>query len=131
MTHIVPTRRSAGLGGGGAEGGKENGGASSGLTLRGLGPDATLTLINGHRVAYDGAIQGVDISAIPLAALDRIEIVADGSSALYGSDAVAGVANVLLRKDYQGLWTSARIAGTTDGGDFQQEYNPEIGRAHV
>src|SRR3546814_6056254 len=87
--------------------------------LRGLGPDATLTLINGHRVAYDGAIQGVDISAIPLAALDRIEIVADGSSALYGSDAVAGVANVLLRKDYQGLWTSARIAGT------------KIGSAHV
>ncbi|WP_332794424.1 TonB-dependent receptor [Sphingomonas sp. RB3P16] len=112
-----------GIAGGGVQGGNENVGSTSALNLRGLGPDATLTLINGHRVAYDGAIQGVDISAIPLAALDRIEIVADGSSALYGSDAVGGVANVLLRKDYQGLWTSARIAGTTDGGDFQQDYN--------
>ena len=116
-----------GIAGGGAQGGNENVGSTSALNLRGLGADATLTLINGHRVAYDGAIQGVDISAIPLAALDRIEIVADGSSALYGSDAVGGVANVLLRADYQGLWTSARIAGTTDGGDFQQEYNAVTG----
>lgn len=112
-----------GIAGGGAQGGNENVGSTSALNLRGLGPDATLTLINGHRVAYDGAIQGVDISAIPLAALDRIEIVADGSSALYGADAVGGVANVLLRKDYEGLWTSARVAGTTDGGNFQQGYN--------
>lgn len=116
-----------GIAGGGSQGGNENLGSTSALNLRGLGPDATLTLINGHRVAYDGAVQGVDISAIPLAALDRIEIVADGSSALYGSDAVGGVANVLLRKDYTGLWTSARIAGTTDGGDFQQEYNAVTG----
>jgi outer membrane receptor protein involved in Fe transport len=116
-----------GIAGGGAQGGNENLGSTSALNLRGLGPDATLTLINGHRVAYDGAVQGVDISAIPLAALDRIEIVADGSSALYGSDAVGGVANVILRKDYSGLWTSARIAGTTDGGDFQEEYNAVTG----
>ncbi|WP_454885459.1 TonB-dependent receptor domain-containing protein [Sphingomonas oryzagri] len=112
-----------GIAGGGAQGGNENLGSTSALNLRGLGPDATLTLINGHRVAYDGAVQGVDISAIPLAALERIEIVADGSSALYGSDAVGGVANVILRKDFQGLWTSARVAGTTDGGDFEQDYN--------
>lgn len=69
-----------GIAGGGAQGGNENVGSTSALNLRGLGPDATLTLINGHRVAYDGAIQGVDISAIPLAALDRVEIVADGST---------------------------------------------------
>ncbi|MGN6376894.1 MAG: TonB-dependent receptor domain-containing protein [Sphingomonas sp.] len=107
----------------GVQGGNANLGSTSALNLRGLGADATLTLFNGHRVAYDGAVQGVDISAIPLAAVDRVEIVPDGSSALYGSDAVGGVANVILRRDYSGLWTSARIGSATDGGDFQQEYS--------
>ena len=116
-----------GIVGGGVQGGNENLASTSALNLRGLGPDATLTLINGHRVAYDRAIQGVDISAIPLAAVDRIEIIADGSSALYGSDAVAGVANVILRSDFDGLWTSARVAGATDGGDFQQQYEVVTG----
>ncbi|MGF7151542.1 outer membrane receptor protein involved in Fe transport [Sphingomonas zeicaulis] len=116
-----------GIVGGGVQGGNENLAATSALNLRGLGADATLTLINGHRVAYDGAVQGVDISAIPLAALDRIEIVADGASALYGSDAVGGVANVILRRDAEGLWTSARLGGATDGGNFQQQYSAVSG----
>ncbi|AOH85634.1 hypothetical protein AWL63_18505 [Sphingomonas panacis] len=101
---------------------------SSALNLRGLGADATLTLINGHRVAYDGLLQGVDISALPLAAIDRVEIVADGASALYGSDAVGGVANVVLRRDYDGLVTSARFGASTDGGNQQQQYNAVGGR---
>ena len=111
-----------GVVGGGVQGGSENLASTSTLNLRGLGPDATLTLINGHRIAYDGAFQGVDISAIPLAALDRLEIVADGASALYGSDAVGGVANIILRRDYDGIWSSARLSGTTEGGNFQQQY---------
>ncbi|OJY65214.1 MAG: hypothetical protein BGP16_12415 [Sphingobium sp. 66-54] len=90
------------------------------LNLRGLGSDATLTLLNGHRLPYDGAFGGVDISAIPVEAVERIEIVPDGSSAQYGSDAVAGVANIILRRDFTGLKTSARIGGSTDGGNFQQ-----------
>ncbi|MBO9375570.1 TonB-dependent receptor [Sphingomonas histidinilytica] len=100
---------------------------SSALNLRGLGPDATLTLINGHRVAYDGLSQGVDISAIPLAAIERVEIVADGASALYGTDAVGGVANVILRRDFVGLVTSARIGASTDGGNEQQQYGAVTG----
>jgi len=108
--------------------GSENFNASSTLNLRGLGPDATLTLLDGHRLAYDATDQGIDISAIPLAAIDRIEIVADGASALYGSDAVGGVANVILRRDYEGLETSARVGAATDGGDVQQEYNAVAGR---
>ena len=111
-----------GVVGGGVQGGSENLASTSALNLRGLGPDATLTLINGHRIAYDGAFQGVDISAIPLAALDRLEIVADGASALYGSDAVGGVANIILRRDYDGVWSSARLSGATEGGNFQQQY---------
>ena len=100
---------------------------SSALNLRGLGADATLTLINGHRVAYDGVAQGVDISAIPVAALERVEIVADGASALYGSDAVGGVANVILRRDFDGLTTSARYGASTDGGNSQQQYGAVTG----
>ncbi|NJC00036.1 outer membrane receptor for ferrienterochelin and colicin [Sphingomonas trueperi] len=81
--------------------------------LRGLGSDATLTLINGHRLPYDAVNQGVDISIIPLAALERIEVITDGASALYGSDAVGGVANLILRRDYDGLLTSARVGAST------------------
>lgn len=113
-----------GVAGGGDQGlGNENASSSSALNLRGLGPAATLTLLNGHRLAYDSLSQGVDISQIPLAAIDRVEIVTDGSSALYGSDAVGGVANVILRRDYQGALASARLGGSTDGGNTQQQYD--------
>lgn len=107
--------------------GSENANSSSTLNLRGLGPDATLTLLNGHRLAYDATNQGVDISAIPLAAIDRIEVIADGSSALYGSDAVGGVANILLRRDYDGLLTSVRVGAASEGGNFQQQYSAVTG----
>ena len=112
----------------GAQGTSENITSSSALNLRGLGADATLTLFNGHRVAYDAISQGVDISAVPLAAIERVEIVTDGSSALYGSDAVGGVANVILRHDYEGASVSARIGGATDGGDFEQQFNLVSGK---
>jgi iron complex outermembrane receptor protein len=118
-----------GVAGGGDQGNLNNNiNSSSTINLRGLGPDATLTLINGHRVAYDGISQGVDVDQIPVAALDRIEIVADGASALYGSDAVGGVANILLKKDYDGLNVSARLGAATDGGDEQQQYDLTTGR---
>lgn len=107
----------------GAASGNQNFTSGSGLNLRGLGPDATLTLLNGHRVAYDGPSQSIDISAIPISAVDRLEIVPDGSSALYGSDAVAGVANVILKRDFDGFDARARIGGTSDGGGFQQQYS--------
>ncbi|MFW2449248.1 MAG: TonB-dependent receptor plug domain-containing protein [Qipengyuania pacifica] len=95
--------------------------SASSANLRGLGPDATLTLLNGHRLPYNSAFQGVDISAIPLAAVDRIEVVPDGASALYGSDAVGGVVNVILRRDFDGVTTSAQIGASTDGGNFRQQ----------
>ncbi|WP_165363639.1 TonB-dependent receptor [Sphingobium cupriresistens] len=96
---------------------------SSAINLRGLGPDATLTLFNGHRVAFDAVSQGVDISAIPLVAIERIDIVTDGASALYGSDAIGGVANVILRRAYDGLFTSARLGAATSGGAVTQQYD--------
>lgn len=116
-----------GVAGGGDQGGWNNLDNSSALDLRGLGPDATLTLINGHRVAYDGVDSGVDISAIPIAAVERVEVVTDGASAVYGSDAVAGVANVILRRDFQGVEATARYGGSTDGGNQQQQYGVTTG----
>lgn len=112
----------------GGGGGNENVNSSSALNLRGLGPDATLTLINGHRVAYDAAAQGVDISSVPLTAVERVEIVMDGTSALYGSDAIGGVANIILRSDFDGLETSARFGATTDGGYSQRQFGGTGGR---
>src|SRR6185312_8797256 len=82
----------------------------SGIDLRGLGPDATLTLLNGRRMSYGGFSQAVDISAIPVEAVERIEIVPDGASAVYGSDAVGGVTNVTTPARCTGLRRYGRAA---------------------
>ena len=78
-------------------------GAST-VNLRGLGSESTLILVDGKRIGYNGLVGGVsDVSAIPLSMVERIEVVLDGASAIYGSDAVGGVVNVILRKDYEGV----------------------------
>ena len=99
-----------------------NGAAS--ISLRGLGADATLVLVNGRRVAINSFAEGittnfVDINSIPVAAIERIEVLKDGSSAVYGSDAVAGVVNIILRKDFQGFETS--VGYGSDGGDYDEK----------
>ena len=99
----------------------------SGINLRGLGPDATLTLLNGHRISYGGFAQAVDISAIPVEAVQRLEIVPDGASAIYGSDAVGGVANVILKRDFDGVTVGARYGGATEGGLTTHEYTVTAG----
>lgn len=99
----------------------------SSLNLRGLGPDATLTLLDGRRMAYGGYAQGVDISTIPVEAVDRIEIVADGASAIYGSDAVGGVGNVVLKRDFEGVTLSTRYGAATEGGLGTSEYAATAG----
>jgi outer membrane receptor protein involved in Fe transport len=84
--------------------------------LRGLGAEATLVLINGHRVApgnSDGSF--VDISMIPLAAVERIEMVTDGASAIYGSDAVGGVVNIILRSKFDGAESRALFGAVGTG----------------
>lgn len=116
-----------GVAGASDQGGQSNINNSTTLNLRGLGADATLTLINGHRLAYDALLQGIDVSAIPLAAIERVEVIADGASALYGSDAVGGVVNILLRRDFDGAETTARFGAATDGGNVQQQYSAVSG----
>lgn len=84
--------------------------------LRGLGPDATLTLFDGRRAAGSGGRGDfTDLSAIPTLAVERVEILTDGASAIYGSDAIGGVVNIILRKRLNGLEARVRGSLATDG----------------
>ena len=79
-------------------------GGSSNANLRGFGPGSTLVLLNGRRISTHGMSGGsVDIDAIPFAAIQRVEILKDGASAIYGTDAIGGVINFILKKDYEGV----------------------------
>ena len=100
-------------------------------TLRGLGPDQTLVLINGkrrHQTAFIAVFgtrgrgsSGTDLNAIPVAAIDHIEILRDGASAQYGSDAIAGVINIVLKKDIK------RFTGSVGwSGYYDKKYNPHF-----
>lgn len=99
-----------------------NSGFSTAVNLRGLGADATLVLINGRRMAGAGLMGDfADVSMIPLSAVSRIEVLTDGASALYGSDAVGGVVNVVMRDRFDGVETRVRLGGSTHGdlGQYQ------------
>jgi iron complex outermembrane receptor protein len=99
--------------------GNGNAAAGTGVNLRGLGQNSTLLLINGDRPPLGGyAGTFADLSVMPASVIARVEIVPDGSSAIYGSDAVAGVVNVVTRDNFRGAETSLRIG--TAGGDSQE-----------
>jgi iron complex outermembrane receptor protein len=87
------------------------------IDLRGLGSDNTLVLLNGQRLPQDAITGTVDINLVPIAAVDRIEILKDGASAIYGSDALGGVVNIITRKDFQGTEISATQSLPTDYSD--------------
>lgn len=102
---------------------------SAGVNLRGLGEDATLVLVNGRRQPVGTAPRGenVDISSLPLAAIERVEVLPDGASALYGADAIGGVVNFVLRDDYQGAETRVRYGSVTDGGTDEFQASQSFG----
>jgi len=94
----------------------------AGASLRGLGPNNTLVLLNGRRMA-NYAFQGaaVDVNSIPISAVERVEVLKDGASAVYGTDAIGGVINFILRKDYQGIEGSYyRTKPDRDGGENEK-----------
>jgi iron complex outermembrane receptor protein len=93
-----------------------NFGQGSTINLRGLGTGTTLTLVNGHRVSSSNRYQYVDVSLIPMSAVERVEILTDGASAIYGADAVGGVVNIVLRKEFTGYETGLRYGTVTTGG---------------
>ena len=97
-------------------------GGGAGISLRGLGAGSTLVLLNGRRMATygladDGQKVFTDLSTIPLDAVERVEVLKDGASAIYGSDAIAGVVNIILRSDFEGaiLRGSYGLSGDSDG----------------
>lgn len=99
-----------------------NNGFGSSVNLRALGPGASLVLVNGRRLAPAGnGGRFIDVSMLPMAAIERVEVLTDGASAIYGSDAVGGVVNFILRDDYEGAQTTLRYGSVTDGdlGEIQ------------
>lgn len=102
-------------------------GFGSGINLRGLGPGSTLTLLNGTRPALGGASGAfADISMLPSIGVERLEILTDGASAIYGSDAVAGVVNIRFRNRFEGAETRLR-AGSADGDYGEQQIGQLFG----
>ena len=107
---------------GGVAGNDGSPAGSAGVSLRGLGSSSTLILVNGRRVAVDSFTNGFDsfvnVNAIPMSALERVEILTDGASSVYGSDAIAGVINFILRKDVEGHEVSLSYGDDTKSSDF-------------
>jgi iron complex outermembrane recepter protein len=96
------------------------------ISLRGLGAGRTLILVNGRRwVTQPGGT--VDLNTIPISVVERIDVLKDGASAIYGSDAIAGVINVITRKNYDGAEANVYLGGYTKGDGFQQSYDFTVG----
>jgi len=109
-------------------------GSTAGGSQLALRNTATLVLINGRRAAYApvsarGGYQFVDVNQIPVSAIERIEVLADGASAIYGSDAVAGVVNIILKTDYEGFETGGRYGWSTNKGNTAERSAYIVGGA--
>src|SRR5258706_375000 len=117
-----------------------NGGdGSTRVNIRGLGTARTLVLVNGRRVVPGGvgADDSVDLNAIPLAVIERVEVLKDGASAIYGSDAVGGVVNLITRTDFAGTEASLYTGGSPRGDGFTYDasfvsgYNSENKKGNI
>lgn len=114
--------------GGSAQNGAANATRGAGINLRGLSTNATLLLYDGRRFPPQGTQgQFTDPSVLPSIALSRVEVIADGASAIYGSDAVAGVVNLILRRDFDGVEARARY-GFTDGNYDERQAAAIVGK---
>src|SRR5687768_12262661 len=100
------------------------------VSLRGLGSGRTLVLIDGRRLPNAPSIgQGQDLNSLPLAAVERIEILSDGASAIYGSDAIGGVINVITRKDFNGVELTVGMGDPKQPGGETEEGSAIFGIA--
>jgi iron complex outermembrane recepter protein len=111
-----------------------NGGdGSTRIDLRGLGADRTLVLLNGRRLVPGGTgvSSSVDLNAIPIAIIERVEVLKDGASAIYGSDAIGGVVNIITRDDFDGASASGYTGVTQRGDGFNYEVNLTTGAKSV
>ena len=145
VTEVLRALPSAGQGGlNDLTGANSFSSGASTVSLRGVGSAATLVLLNGRRIAPYGLADpnfgqsaAVNLDAIPFDAIDRIEILKDGASAIYGSEAIAGVINIILRRDFKGaivavrgstnqkgLYNTGNVSGTVGFGDLARDrYN--------
>ncbi|WP_229217636.1 TonB-dependent receptor [Massilia forsythiae] len=115
----------------GADADRVSGGGSF-ASLRGLGPSGTLVLINGRRIAgYGLSGKAVDLNTIPLAAVARVEVLKDGASAIYGTDAVGGVINFILKTDFEGLQANASGNFTEHGGGATRRLQLVAGKGNL
>ena len=108
-----------------------NGGSGSqNISLRGLGSKRTLVLINGRRAPdSSGGSDGlVDLNTIPVSIVERVEVLKDGASAIYGSDAIAGVVNIIYRDDFEGIELSAQTGESAENDGNKTEYSLTIGQ---
>ncbi|CUI08609.1 TonB-dependent receptor [Massilia antarctica] len=102
--------------------------------LRGIGTSSTLVLLNGRRMANfasPGDDSGVDLNNIPAAAIARVEVLLDGASALYGTDAIGGVINFITRKDFHGVEMNAYVLGTKEGGAGKRAATLSLGTGEL
>ena len=118
------------------QGASQSVGSSTGggtyASLRGLGSNKTLILLNGRRLAFFGiGASAVDLNAIPFAALDRIEVLRDGASAIYGTDAVGGVINFITKRDYQGVDIAVENTGATGAAGQIKRFTISAGQGSL
>ena len=107
-------------------GGNGNATWSNSINLRGLGPFSTLIITDGHRMTSNG--RAISPSVLPTLGVDRVEVIADGASAIYGSDAVAGVVNLIPRRNLDGVEAFGRIGSTGDGDFWEWNAGAAIGK---
>ncbi len=109
--------------------------AATAISLRGAGANRTLTLINGKRLnqypkALGGSSNFVDTANLPMEAVARIEVLKSGASAVYGADAVGGVVNIILKKDFEGIALKYRHSDTTQGGGMNDRLALSLGSSN-
>ncbi|BDF95101.1 TonB-dependent receptor plug domain-containing protein [Pseudoalteromonas sp. KAN5] len=99
------------------------------VNLRGMGIKRTLVLLNGRRIVNGGtgANSSVDLNMIPTSIIERVEVLKDGASAIYGADAVAGVVNIITKTQLDGAEFSAQIGAADDGEGQSQEFSFNVG----
>ncbi|MGA0602985.1 TonB-dependent receptor plug domain-containing protein [Caulobacter sp. KR2-114] len=115
---------------GGLSSASNNGGVGlSEVGLRGLGPTRTLVLIDGQRLipVFSGATSVPDLNSVPLAMVDRVEVLRDGASSIYGADAVGGVINIITKKHADGLFIDGSVGGAQHGGGTQYSVTGTLG----
>jgi outer membrane receptor protein involved in Fe transport len=100
---------------------------SATVSLRGIGSNRNLVLIDGRRATPGNASMAVDINTIPSAAIDRVEIISGGASSTYGADAVGGVVNFILKKNFEGLELDAQMGVTQEGDGFEYQLSGIMG----